>query len=84
MYLGQHSFRHGLPGDKYSAVIFAAEISLVHAISTCCDREQDTEPLQSRVLATGGPPDPVIFMRSVLWDDVLARGISAPFVTGGS
>lgn len=70
MCVGQHSLQHSLPGDKYSAVIFAGGISLVHAISTCCDREQDTELLPSRVLATGGPADAVIFMRSVVWGDV--------------
>lgn len=68
--MGQHSPRHGLPGDKYSAVIFAGEISLVHAISTCCGRDQDTELLRSRTLATCGPADPVIFVRLVVWGDV--------------
>lgn len=70
MCVGQHSLKYGLPGDKYSAVIFAGEISLVHAISTCCDREQDTELLPSRVLAAGGPANAVIFIRSVVWGDM--------------
>jgi hypothetical protein len=68
--VGQHSLSHCLPGDKHSAVISAGEISLVHAISTCCGRQQDTELLRSRTLAAGGSADPVIFMRLVVWGDV--------------
>lgn len=68
--MGQHSLSHCLPGDKRSAVIFAGEISLVHAISTCCGREQDTELLWSRALAVGGPEDPVIFVWLVVCGDV--------------
>lgn len=70
MCVGQQPLQYGLPGDKYSAVIFAGGVSLVHAISTCCDGEQDTELLPSRVLAAGGPADAVIFMRSIVWGDV--------------
>lgn len=39
---------------KHSAVCFAGDISLVHTISTCCVREQDTEVLTSRALAGWG------------------------------
>lgn len=70
MCVGQHPLKYGLPGDKCPAVIFAGEIFLVHTISTCCDREQDTELLRSRVLAPGEPADAVIFMSSVVWGDV--------------
>ena len=51
MCVGQQSPRCCLPGDEHSAVSFAGDISLVHTISTCRGREQDTEFLTSRALA---------------------------------
>ena len=49
--MGQQSPSCRLPGDEHSAFSFAGDISLVHTISTCCGREQDTEFLTSRALA---------------------------------
>ena len=49
--MGQQSASCRLPGDKHSAVSVTGDISLVHTVSTCYGREQNTEFLTSRALA---------------------------------
>lgn len=63
--MGQQSLSCRLPGDEHSAVSFAGDISLVHTMSTCCGREQDTDFLTSRALVVWVMlQDLMIFMKS--------------------